>query len=145
MAKLKVSELPIKEQQALIQEAKELEIGGLLTNYGVDTLKEKIAKVKEKQKGKQDDDQKDDEGNQDGNKEPQEGDDADKTQKDDEDNQDGNKEPQEDNKKDEKQKPVSETKAKEEAKKDVKYKICHICRSKVINGVCTGCGYTLNP
>lgn len=122
MAKLKVSELPIKEQQALIQEAKELEIGGLLTNYGVDTLKEKIAKVKEKQKGKQDDDQKDDEGN-----------------------QDGNKEPQEDNKKDEKQKPVSETKAKEEAKKDVKYKICHICRSKVINGVCTGCGYTLNP
>lgn len=122
MAKLKVSELPIEEQQALIQEAKELGIGGLLTNYGVDTLKEKIAKAKEKQNGKQDDDQKDDE-----------------------DNQDGNKEPQEDNKKDEKQKPVSEAKAKEEAKYDVKYKICHICRSKVINGVCTGCGYTLNP
>lgn len=140
MAKLKVSELPIKEQQALIQEAKELEIGGLLTNYGVDTLKEKIAKAKEKQNGKQDDGQKDDEDNQDGNKEPQEGDDADKTQKD-----DGDKKPQEDNKKDEKQKPVSEAKAKEEAKKDVKYKICHICRSKVINGVCTGCGYTLNP
>jgi len=122
MAKLKVSELPIEEQQALIQEAKKLEIGGLLTNYGVDTLKEKIAKAKEKQNGKQDDDQKDDE-----------------------DNQDGNKKPQEDNKKDEKQKPVSEAKAKEEAMHDVKYKICHICRSKVINGVCTGCGYTLNP
>lgn len=132
MAKLKVSELPIEEQQALIQEAKKLEIGGLLTNYGVDTLKEKIAKAKEKQNGKQDDDQKDDEDNQDGNKEPQEGD-------------DGDKKPQEDNKKDEKQKPVSEAKAKEEAMHDVKYKICHICRSKVINRVCTGCGYTLNP
>lgn len=140
MAKLKVSELPIEEQQALIQEAKKLEIGGLLTNYGVDTLKEKIAKAKEKQNGKQDDDQKDDEDNQDDNKKPQEGDNADKTQKD-----DGDKKPQEDNKKDEKQKPVSEAKAKEEAKHDVKYKICHICRSKVINGVCTGCGYTLNP
>lgn len=139
MAKLKVSELPIEEQQALIQEAKELGIGGLLTNYGVDTLKEKIAKAKEEQNGKQDDNQKDDEDNQDGNKEPQEGDNADETQKDDD------KEPQEDNKKDEKQKPVSEAKAKEEAKHDVKYKICHICRSKVINGVCTGCGYTLNP
>lgn len=139
MAKLKVSELPIEEQQALIQEAKELGIGGLLTNYGVDTLKEKIAKAKEEQNDKQDDDQNDDEDNQDGNKESQEGDNADETQKDDD------KEPQEDNKKDEKQKPVPEAKAKEEAKKDVKYKICHICRSKVINGVCTGCGYTLNP
>ncbi len=139
MAKLKVSELPIEEQQALIQEAKELRIGGLLTNYGVDTLKEKIAKAKEEQNGKQDDDQKDDEDNQDDNKEPQEGDNTDEIQKDDD------KEPQEDNKKDEKQKPVSEAKAKEEAKKDVKYKICHICRSKVINEVCTGCGYTLNP
>lgn len=139
MAKLKVSELPIEEQQALIQEAKELGIGGLLTNYGVDTLKEKIAKAKEEQNDKQDDDQKDDKDNQDGNKESQEGDNADETQKDDD------KEPQEDNKKDEKQKPVPEAKAKEEAKKNAKYKICHICRSKVINGVCTGCGYTLNP
>ena len=138
MAKLKVSELPIDEQQALIQEAKELGIGGLLTNYGVDTLKEKIAKAKEEQDGKQEDDQKADEGNQDGNKEPQEGDNADENQEDD-------KKPQEDNKKNEKQKPVSEAKAKEEAKHDVKYKICHICRSKVIDGVCTGCGYTLNP
>lgn len=116
MAKLKVSELPIEEQQALIQEAKELGIGGLLTNYGVDTLKEKIAKAKEEQDDKQENDQKADEGNQDGNKEPQGGDNADETQED-------NKEPQE----------------------DVKYKICHICRSKVIDGVCTGCGYTLNP
>ena len=139
MAKLKVSELPIEEQQALIQEAKELGIGGLLTNYGVDTLKEKIAKAKEEQDGNKEDDKKADEGNQDGNKEPQEGDNADETQKEDD------KDPQEDNKKAEKQKPVSEAKAKEEAKKDVKYKICHICRSKVIDGVCTGCGYTLNP
>ena len=139
MAILKVSELPIEEQQALIQEAKELEIGGLLTNYGVDTLKEKIAKAKAEKKGSQEDNKKADEDNQDDNKEPQEGDNADETQKD-----DGDKEPQEDNKKAEKQKPVSEAKAKEEAKKDVKYKICHICRSKVIDGVCTGCGYTLN-
>lgn len=139
MAKLKVSELPIEEQQALIQEAKELGIGGLLTNYGVDTLKEKIANAKAEQNDSQEDDKKADEGNQDDNKEPQEGDNADETQKD-----DGEK-PQEDNKKDEKQKPISEAKAKEEARKDVKYKICHICRSKVIDGVCTGCGYTLNP
>lgn len=112
MAKLKVSELPIEEQQALVQEAKELGIGGLILNYGVETLKDKIAKLEAEQNGKK---------------------------------EDGDKKPQEDNKKDEKQKPVSEAKAKEEAKKDVKYKICHICRSKVINGVCTGCGYTLNP
>ena len=138
MAKLKVSELPIEEQQALVQEAKELGIGGLILNYGADTLKDKIAKLKAEQNGKKEDDKKVDENNQDGNKEPQEGDNADETQKDD-------KEPQEDNKKNEKQKPVSEQKAKEEVKKDVKYKICHICRSKVINGVCTGCGFTLNP
>ena len=137
MAKLKVSELPIEEQQALIQEAKELEILGLLTNYGVDTLKEKIANAKAKQKGKQEDSKKADENNQNGNKEPQEDDNADETQKNDS-NKDGDKE-------DEKQKPVSEAKVKEEAKHDEKYKICHICRSKVINGVCTGCGYTLNP
>ncbi len=126
MAKLKVSELPIEEQQALIQEAKENGIGGLLTNYGVDTLKEKIAKAKAEK-----------DGDQDGDKEPQEGDNADETQKDDGDKKEESKK--------EKAKPVSEEKAKAEAKHDVKYKICHICRSKVIDGVCTGCGYTLNP
>lgn len=48
--KIKVSELPEEEQKALISEAMSLGIQGILTGWGVETLKNKIEK-KKAQKG----------------------------------------------------------------------------------------------
>ena len=44
--KIKVSELPEEEQKALISEAMSLGIQGILTGWGVETLKNKIEKIK---------------------------------------------------------------------------------------------------
>ena len=46
MAKMKVSELPKEEQQALISEANALGLRGVLTTWGVETLKAKIEELK---------------------------------------------------------------------------------------------------
>lgn len=46
--KIKVSELPEEEQKALISEAMSLGIQGILTGWGVETLKNKIEKIKAK-------------------------------------------------------------------------------------------------
>ena len=44
--KIKVAELPEEEQKALISEAMSLGIQGILTGWGVETLKNKIEKIK---------------------------------------------------------------------------------------------------
>lgn len=44
--KIKVSELPEEEQKALISEAMSLGIQGILTGWGVETLKNKIEEIK---------------------------------------------------------------------------------------------------
>lgn len=46
--KIKVSELPEEEQKALISEAMSLGIQGILTGWGVETLKNKIEEIKAK-------------------------------------------------------------------------------------------------
>ena len=51
MAKMKVSELPKEEQQALISEANALGLRGVLTTWGVETLKAKIEELKNAQTG----------------------------------------------------------------------------------------------
>lgn len=133
MAKLKVSDLPKDEQVALVKQAEELGIRGIVTGWGVDTLKEKIKNAQNQKNAE----------NGDGDQKQEN---ADETKTDEKENKDQNEqdlEKVEDEKdeKEEKTKPVDEAKL----KANVKYKICHICRSKVIDGVCTGCGFTLNP
>lgn len=49
--KIKVSELPEEEQKALISEAMSLGIQGILTGWGVETLKNKIEKIKAQKGG----------------------------------------------------------------------------------------------
>lgn len=49
--KIKVSELPEEEQKALISEAMSLGIKGILTGWGVETLKNKIEGIKAKKGG----------------------------------------------------------------------------------------------
>ena len=58
MAKLKVCDLPKEEQDALVQEAQNLGLRGILTAWGVDTLKAKIEELKAQKSG--DDSEKDD-------------------------------------------------------------------------------------
>lgn len=50
--KIKVAELPEEEQKALISEAMSLGIQGILTGWGVETLKNKIEEIKAKKGGK---------------------------------------------------------------------------------------------
>ena len=50
--KIKVAELPEEEQKALISEAMSLGIQGILTGWGVKTLKNKIEEIKAKKGGK---------------------------------------------------------------------------------------------
>ena len=49
--KIKVSELPEEEQKALISEAMSLGIQGILTGWGVETLKNKIEEIKAQKGG----------------------------------------------------------------------------------------------
>ena len=168
MAKMKVSELPKEEQQALISEANALGLRGVLTTWGAETLKAKIEELKKKQA----------EAEQSGESTPA-GVPTDNT---------GDQEPEQETQPEENSIPEGasdETKAflkgetdelppdaeeisNEEAEKlaaDVKtpdpaleskkagntpvkkenkkIPICHICRSKVIDGKCTGCGFEL--
>lgn len=113
MAKQKLVDLPQEEQDKIIAEMKELKIGGVYAAYTVEGALEKIAKAKAKLNGESNENENEQDNADD--KEPAE-----------------NKEPKEQPKQ-----------AKKEAKKEEKTLICHICRSKVVNGVCTGCGFTL--
>lgn len=113
--KLKVKDLPQEEQQALIREAKELKIGGVLTGFTVDSLKQKIADKKAL--------------NGDGETPAEEKDEtpAEEENKDEE-NGDG-------------ETPVEEKDETSFNNQKVTSGVCHICRSRVEDGVCTGCGF----
>ena len=152
MAKMKVSELPKEEQQALISEANALGLRGVLTTWGVETLKAKIEELKNAQTGAE----------QSGestiaevpaeNTENQEADDeakaflngeSDELPSDAEEITDKEAEqlqttdaPAPVNENEPKLPPVENKKV-----ENKKSQICHICRSKVINGKCTGCGF----
>jgi len=164
--KLKVQDLPKEEQEKLIAEAQKYGIKGLVVTWNVETLKAKIQAAKEKQNGEQEnaeDEQKTENGEQNGEENEQNAE---------EDEQNGEKDEQENgelpdglndeakaflngetdelpndaeeiSEEEAKAKAPKKQKAKEEPKAK-EYKICHICRSKVIDGVCTGCGFTLS-
>lgn len=120
--KMKVSELPENEQEALINEAKELNVRGVINakTWCVDTLKAKIAEAKANQASPADDnDDKNDSGNSEEIPVPEEKKQADVNLA---------------------TPPVKQEIA-NTAKTAKKVLICHICRSKVENGKCTGCGF----
>lgn len=126
---IKVSELPEEEQKELIAEAYAVGLQGTFNGWKVETLKNKIADAKAKKEGEGDDEQKGDEDEQNGSNDEQNG---------------GDDEQNDENVNEEeiaKEEPKKESK-KQPKKAEVKSEgICHICRSKVVNGVCTGCGF----
>lgn len=168
--KIKVSELPEQEQKELIAEAYAVGLTGVFAGYKVTTLKAKIAEKKAELEGANDeqnapkDEQNAPKDEQDASNDEQNGaDDEQNAPKDEGANETGETivagdggtfdENGEENKPEaEKEGEGEEEKAeakKEEPKKQTKEKkeprydgICHICRSKVLDGVCTGCGFT---
>lgn len=192
--KIKVSELPEEEQKALISEAMSLGIQGILTGWGVETLKNKIEKIKaqkgdnsqieqtppqtEKQNGNKEQ-QTDEQGDKQGD-----GEQTDAEQQTDEELPDGLDDKAKDflnGKTDELPQNAEEITVQEAEKQaelvsvtlggkefvipnaivpEVKHEpipgekivvkektkrpingICHICGSKVVDGVCQGCGF----
>ena len=127
MTALKVKDLPQEQREQLLNEAKEKGINiNFCMGWTVDTLKDKIAATVAK--------------NENGDEAKAEETPAEETKAD---------EVKADEAKAE-ETPAEETKA-DEAKADEakapantqKAYICHICRSKVIDGKCTGCDYSL--
>ena len=175
--KIKVSELPEEEQKALISEAMSLGIQGILTGWGVETLKNKIEKIKAKKgdnsqaeqtppqteeqngNGEQQTDEQGDGEQTDGEQTDAEQqtdeelpDDLDDEAKDflngktDELPQNAEEitvqEAEELQNKAQKDEPIPGEKivVKEKIKRPING-ICHICGSKVVDGVCQGCGF----
>lgn len=152
-AQMKVGELPKAEQDALINEAKELNIRGIVQAqmWGVETLKKKINEAKAAQNPPQEKQEENDLGNDDeNNSESVNENQTDTTEENHEENDIGNDDENNNESTDKNEntkatqiiKPVSKpvpTKVEEQPK--TKTYICHICRSKVENGKCTGCGF----
>ena len=137
MTALKVKDLPQEQREQLLNEAKEKGINiNFCMGWTVDTLKDKIAATVAK--------------NENGDEAKAEETPAEETKADE---AKAEETPAEETKADEAK--ADEAKAEEtpaeETKADVakapantqKAYICHICRSKVIDGKCTGCGYSL--
>ncbi len=165
--KIKVSELPEEEQKALISEAMSLGIQGILTGWGVETLKNKIEKIKaQKGDNSQTEQTPPQTEEQNGNKEQQAEGQGDGEQQTDEELPDGLddeakdflngktdvlpqnaeeitvQEAEELQNKTQKNEPIPGEKivVKEKTKRLING-ICHICGSKVVDGVCQGCGF----
>ncbi len=193
--KIKVSELPEDEQKALISEAMSLGIQGILTGWGVETLKNKIEEIKAKKgdkpqaeqtppqteeqngNGEQQTDEQTDEQGEDEQTEPEQqtdeqtdeqgdGEQTEPEQQTDEELPDDLddeakdflngktdelpqnaeeitvQEAEELQNKAQKDEPIPGEKivVKEKTKRPING-ICHICGSKVVDGVCQGCGF----
>ena len=119
---LKVFDLPQEEQNELITKAKDLGIKGFYTQMKVETLKTKIKEAEE--------------ANTKATETPEETPAADE-QKEGADEQKPANDEQKEGEDEQKQPEVKE------APKAKEVRICHICRSKVIDGICQGCGFTL--
>lgn len=150
--KTKVADLPQDEQDALINEAKELDVRGFYGQMKVTTLKAKIEEAKaakangenEQEPAADEQAPANDEQNTDNGEQ--------NTENDEQSNGENEQEPAADEPAaDEKEEPAApkvnkgsqRAYAKEKDAAPAKAKICHICRSKVVNGKCTGCGFEL--
>lgn len=165
MAQMKVSDLPKEEQDKLIAEANELEIRGIFTSWGVETLKNKIAEAKaakagngeQGEQGEQGDNAQGQEQEQTGDNEQNAGENEQNDGKDEQNEGEDEQNPPEDEQNaenvnnDESQNgndaiPDEGCEKEDEdlpCKPKNEVKICHICRSKVIDGKCTGCGFSV--
>ena len=167
MAKMKVAELPQEQRDKLIAEAKELEIRGIVTGWAVETLEAKIAEAKAQKQNQQANEQnngndeqnaQNDEQNDEGvivagdggvHSIPPENEQApaeEQTESQENAQNEGNETPvdapvNEEKKETEEQLPPGAVTKKAAKQAPKKTPICHICRSKVIDGECQGCGF----
>lgn len=159
--KIKVSELSEQEQKDLIAEAYAVGLKGVFTTWNVETLKNKIAEAKgdnsndeqkdstdEQNTGENEQNVQNDEQNADNMNEGEQNDDLIPEGASEETKEFLNGEtdnlPSEAEEIGENEAKVLEEKAakKQSPKQEIKKGgICHICRSRVVNGVCTGCGF----
>lgn len=161
MAKQKVSELPKEEQDALLSEAKEAGLRmGLVQGWTVETLKKRIEEAKANKQPENENkadgeapvteestegDEGEDEALEDEKTEDGEENGDDETPKEEEATEDEGKKPEETPLTETPSMPKQQTKKVEVKKEPAEEKvyICHICRSKFINGKCTGCGFSV--
>jgi len=144
--KTKVADLPQNEQDALINEAKELDVRGLYTAMNVETLQRKIADARAAKNGEQTPaaDEQDTENNEQNNVNGEQEPAADEQNAENVEQTPAADEPEKEETAPQVEKGEQRAYAKEkDAAPAVKVKICHICRSKVVNGKCTGCGFEL--
>lgn len=141
MATLKVQDLPKEEQEKLMAEAQAVGIRGIVAGWGVETLKNKIAEEKAKLNEQKPEENKGEvivAGDGGVHNVPEETPATDEQKAEETPAADENanvEETPEENK--------DEQPEEKEEKEIVRNGICHICRSEVINGKCTGCGFEL--
>ncbi len=134
MAQLKVSDLSKEEQEKILRDAADVGLKGVFDNWGVEKLKKKIEAMKNMQnKDNSENTDKIPVENKEENVSENAGDDSEENKEENTSENAGNDsaENKEENTYEENLKP----------EKPEKVGICHICRSKVINGKCSGCGY----
>ena len=134
MAQLKVSDLSKEEQEKILRDAADVGLKGVFDNWGVEKLKKRIEAMKNMQnKDNSENTDKIPVENKEENASENAGDDSEENKEENtsENAGDDSAENKEENTYEENLKPEKPEKA----------GICHICRSKVINGKCSGCGY----
>ena len=152
MATLKVQDLPKEEQEKLMAEAQAVGIRGIVAGWGVETLKNKIAEEKAKlneQKPEENEGEVIVAGDGGVHNVPEETPATDEQKAEEPpatDEQKAEETPAADENANVEETPEEnkdEQPEEKEEKEIVRNGICHICRSEVINGKCTGCGFEL--
>lgn len=152
MATLKVQDLPKEEQEKLMAEAQAVGIRGIVAGWGVETLKNKIAEEKAKlneQKPEENEGEVIVAGDGSVHNVPEETPATDEQKAEETpatDEQKAEETPAADENANVEETPEEnkdEQPEEKEEKEIVRNGICHICRSEVINGKCTGCGFEL--
>lgn len=152
MATLKVQDLPKEEQEKLMAEAQAVGIRGIVAGWGVETLKNKIAEEKAKlneQKPEENEGEVVVAGDGGVHNVPEETPATDEQKAEETpitDEQKAEETPAADENANVEETPEEnkdEQPEEKEEKEIVRNGICHICRSEVINGKCTGCGFEL--
>ena len=152
MATLKVQDLPKEEQEKLMAEAQAVGIRGIVAGWGVETLKNKIAEEKAKlneQKPEENEGEVIVAGDGGVHNVPEETPATDEQKAEETpatDEQKAEETPATDENANVEETPEEnkdEQPEEKEEKEIVRNGICHICRSEVINGKCTGCGFEL--
>lgn len=152
MATLKVQDLPKEEQEKLMAEAQAVGIRGIVAGWGVETLKNKIAEEKAKlneQKPEENEGEVIVAGDGGVHNVPEETPATDEQKAEETpttDEQKAEETPAADENANVEETPEEnkdEQPEEKEEKEIVRNGICHICRSEVINGKCTGCGFEL--